>query len=49
MYVNNSMLFWGVRNDDGRGYEKPENCTANLQIPAVGNQRQVRAREARQI
>jgi hypothetical protein len=27
------MMFWGARNVDGRGFEKPENRPTNLQIP----------------
>ena len=43
MYVNNGMLFWGARNVDDRGFEKPENRPTNLQIPMMRKQRQVRA------
>jgi hypothetical protein len=29
------ILFWGARNVDGRGFEKPENRPTNRQIPMV--------------
>ncbi len=35
IYVLNDMLFWGARNVDGRGFDKPENRPTNLQIPLI--------------
>jgi len=33
IYVFNDLLFWGAKNVDGRGFDKPENRPTNLQIP----------------
>jgi hypothetical protein len=35
VYVLNDLLFWGARNVDGRGFDKPENRPTNLQIPLI--------------
>ncbi len=35
IYLHNSMLFWGARNIDGRGFDTEENRPTNLQIPLV--------------
>jgi hypothetical protein len=35
IYVHDSMLFWGARNVDGRGFDTEENRPTNLQIPLV--------------
>jgi len=35
MYVRDSLLFWGARNIDGRGFDTEENRPTNLQIPMV--------------
>jgi hypothetical protein len=33
MYLNESFLFWGARNVDGRGFDSEANRPTNLQIP----------------
>jgi hypothetical protein len=35
IYVYDTMLFWGARNVDGRGFDNEENRPTNLQIPLV--------------
>ena len=35
IYVYDTMLFWGARNVDGRGFDTEENRPTNLQIPLV--------------
>jgi hypothetical protein len=35
VYTLNDLLFWGARNVDGRGFDKPENRPSNLQIPLI--------------
>jgi hypothetical protein len=35
VYVLSDLLFWGARNVDGRGFDKPENRPTNLQIPLI--------------
>jgi len=35
VYVAHSMLFWGARNVDGRGFDTEANRPTNLQIPLV--------------
>ena len=35
IYLRDGLLFWGARNVDGRGFDKPENRPTNLQIPLV--------------
>jgi hypothetical protein len=35
IFIFNSMMFWGARNVDGRGFDKEENRPTNLQIPLV--------------
>jgi hypothetical protein len=35
VYLLDNMLFWGARNVDGRGFDKPENRPTNLQIPLI--------------
>jgi len=35
IYVSDTMLFWGARNVDGRGFDTEENRPTNLQIPLV--------------
>jgi len=35
VYLAHSMLFWGARNVDGRGFDTEANRPTNLQIPMV--------------
>jgi hypothetical protein len=35
VYLHDSMMFWGARNIDGRGFDTEENRPTNLQIPLV--------------
>src|SRR5258706_9272370 len=35
IYVYDTMLFWGARNVDGRGFDTEENRPTNLQIPLI--------------
>lgn len=35
MYVYDTMLFWGARHVDGRGFDTEDNRPTNLQIPLV--------------
>ena len=35
IYLYNSMMFWGARNIDGRGFDTEENRPTNLQIPMM--------------
>lgn len=35
VYIQNSLMFWGARNIDGRGFDTEENRPTNLQIPLI--------------
>ena len=37
IYIHNGMLFMGSKHVDGRGFDKPENRPANLQVPLERN------------
>ena len=35
IYLSDTLLFWGARNIDGRGFDTEANRPTNLQIPLV--------------
>ncbi|SFV19546.1 MULTISPECIES: hypothetical protein [Bradyrhizobium] len=35
VYLRGSLLFWGARNIDGRGFDTEQNRPTNLQIPLI--------------
>ena len=35
VYLKGSLLFWGARNVDGRGFDTEQNRPTNLQIPLI--------------